>query len=410
MFLLLSCVFLAASVAVFSVYPESGGENDDEDHSVTDSSAQTEKKSPEPDASAAPKGEAGENGISFMKAVWVPFMSLDLSREGPGRESAEKRLEQIFDKVAQAGADTVFLHVRPFCDALYSSSLFPPSHLLSGTQGKQPGYDFLELALSAAKKRNIHIHAWINPLRVSYGKTPAEFSDDNPYIKWKNDSDKSNDRWCFSSGGNIYLNPAYPQVRKLITDGVREIVRNYDVDGIVIDDYFYPADDMNADKKEYDIYAAAAGETYLSQNNWRKQNINSLLSSIYSAVHYERSDCVFGISPQCNMENDEKLAADIKSWSEITGYCDYLSPQTYVSENHPTLPFAESVEQWKKLVKNSNVRLYISLGLYKEGTDADGGTWLQKDHNIQSQIDYCRKNGTDGYVLYSYEDLDKLEE
>ena len=398
----MSSAFLAVSVLTFSAFPESP------ETSVTHRSDASEDIY-QPEKNDSVSSEISEKSDGFMKAVWVPFMSLKLSADDNDRSAAEKLLENIFDRVSAAGADTVFLHVRPFCDALYSSSLFPSSHLLSGKQGKKVDYDFLALALSIAKKRNIRIHAWINPLRVSFGKTPSEFSDDNPYIKWKNDNDKSNDRWCFSSSGNIYLNPAYPQVRKLITDGVREIVRNYDVDGVVIDDYFYPADDMNADKKEYDLYAAAAGETYLSQNNWRKQNINSLLSSIYSAVHYERSGCVFGISPQCNMENDEKLAADIRSWGEITGYCDYLSPQTYVSENHPVLPFAKSVEQWKKLVKNSGVRLYISLGLYKEGTDADNGTWLQKDNNIRSQIDLCKKAGTDGYVLYSYEDLDKLE-
>ncbi len=361
--------------------------------------------------SSAESSVAGEFSISstsdksggFMSAVWVPFMSLDLSGTDRSEAAARKRLEDIFDRVKQAGADTVFLHVHPFCDALYKSSLFPSSHLLSGKQGQEPGYDFLKIAAELAKKRSLHIHAWVNPLRVTYSKTPSALSADNPYNKWKNDNNSANDRWCFKSSGNIYLNPAYPEVRRLITDGIREIVRNYDIDGVVIDDYFYPDGDFDADKTEYELYTSSAGDTYLSQSNWRKQNINSLVSSFYSAVHYEKPGCVFGISPQCNMENDERLAADIRSWCSISGYCDYISPQTYVSMAHPVLPFEKSVREWKKLVTNKSIRLYISLALYKEGTDADSGTWQEDE--IRKQISYCKKAGTDGYVLFSSENL-----
>ncbi len=396
--IVLSAVFLAGCVFLVSFFPEKDFKKE---KALSEKTGESSVISESPDRSKS-------SNSGFMKAVWVPFMSLDMGKNDRSRTAAEKKLNAIFEKVRKAGADTAFLHVRPFCDALYKSKIFPSSHLLSGVQGKDVDYDFLETAIKLAKKQGIHIHAWINPLRVSYSKTPSSFADSNPCMKWKNDSDSSNDNYTFTSSGNIYLNPAYPEVRRLIVDGVREIVKNYDVDGVVIDDYFYPPDDMKADQREYELYSSKAGETYLSQNNWRKQNINTLLCSIYSAVHYERSECLFGISPQCNMENDEKLAADIKSWSVITGYCDYISPQTYVSEYHPLLPFGKCVDEWRKLVRNENVKLYISLSLYKEGTDADDGTWLKKKDNISSQIAYLKKAGADGYVLYSCEDLDKV--
>ena len=348
------------------------------------------------DASEKPE----KSGIGFIKGYWIPYMSLDLSGTDRSKKAARERLSSLFDKMKQEGADTAFLQVRPFCDALYKSKLFPVSHVLSGKQGKDVSYDFLSIAVSLAHDRGIKLHAWINPLRISTDKTPSVLSDSNPYKKWQNDDDEQNDRYYFKSGKTIYLNPSYPQVRRLIVDGVREIVKNYKVDGIVIDDYFYPENDMDCDSEEYESYSNSAGLTYLSQKNWRKGNINSLISSMYSAVHYERKDCVFGISPQCNMENNEKISADVSSWGSIRGYADYISPQIYVSEYHKTAPFEKLLVQWRKHVTCKDVKLYISLALYKDGTDADEGTWLLKKTNIADQTALAKKHNADGVILY----------
>ena len=346
--------------------------------------------------------DSGSSEKGFIKGAWIPYMSLDLKGTDRSEKAALDKLSQLFDKVKKDGCNTVLIHVRPFGDALYKSKIFPASHVISGEQGKNVSYDFLSIAVKTAKERGLKIHAWINPLRVCTSSTPQSLSDDNPYVKWQNDNDTDNDRYCFKSGDNVYYDPAYPEVRKLIVDGVREIVRNYDVDGVVIDDYFYPENDMKCDSYEYDMYCKSAGLTYLSQINWRKGNINSLVSSIYSAVHFEKKGCLFGISPQCNMENDEKISADISSWAAVKGYADYISPQIYVSEYHPVLPFEKSLRQWRELVTQSGIKLYISLALYKDGTDADEGTWLKKKTNIPDQIKLCEKYKTDGVILYSY--------
>lgn len=394
--LLLSVLVLAVSVGLIS----------SQSPAVTELSPVSPPEGKPPEVSSPSQVSAETQ--SFVKAVWVPFMSLNLAGTDRTEQAARKRLTEIFDKIRSAGADTVFLHVHPFCDALYKSKSFPSSHLLSGQQGKNVNYDFLAIAVTLARQRGLKLHAWMNPLRVSYNQTPSAFAENNPYVKWQNDDDIANDRYTFESNGNIYLNAAYPAVRRLITDEVRELVSHYDIDGVVIDDYFYPPDDMECDRAEYDLYCDAAGETYLSQANWRKGNINTLVSAMYSAVHFTRADCQFGISPQCNLSNNEKISADVVSWGKINGYADYLSPQTYVSQSHPYLPFDSSVDQWRSLVCCPDTRLYISLALYKVGTDADNGTWLLKKDNISSQIDYARKAGADGYALYSYQDIDKL--
>ena len=344
-----------------------------------------------------------------MMAVWIPFMTLDSG----GKERSEKEytelIREIMNRIKSVNANTVIFHTRPFCDALYPSEIFPFSHILSGTQGKKINYDPLKIAVDEAHKLGLEFHAWVNPLRVKFNSMPSELSDNNPYMKWKKSSDKADDRYTFSCGEGIYLNPAVPDVRKLIIDGIREIVRNYDVDGIQIDDYFYPENMNDADRPEYEEYCKNAGEHPLSITDWRTENINKLVVGIYDAVH-EKSGCVFGISPQGNTDNDLKLGADVFRWCSEQGFADYICPQIYVSENHPVMPFGECADKWKKMVINKNLKLYLGLALYKVGTDADDGTWKLKNDNIQSQINYGRSLGCDGFMLFAYDDLFRGEQ
>ncbi|MBR2177454.1 MAG: family 10 glycosylhydrolase [Clostridia bacterium] len=340
-----------------------------------------------------------------MIAVWVPYMSLDMEGTDRSENAYRNKINEIFNNISELGADAVIFQVRPFCDALYNSGLFPSSHIISGTQGTEISYDPLKIATEEAHKRNLQLHAWVNPLRVRTKDTPSYLSEKNPVSVWKNDDIKDNDRYYLESGGGIYLSPAYPEVRKLIINGVREIVKNYDIDGIQIDDYFYPADDNKCDKNDYDDYVRTTQGQPLSLNEWRMQNINELVRGLYHCVHSEKKECIFGISPQCNTENDLKIGADIYSWSSVSGYADYICPQVYVSESHPVLTFQESVTEWRDMIKNDHVKLYIGLAVYKVGTDADSGTWLLKDDNIRSQAELANQLGADGIMLYSYDQL-----
>ena len=165
----------------------------------------------------------------------------------------------------------------------------------------------------------------------------------------------------------------------------------------------------DADRPEYEEYCKNAGEHPLSITDWRTENINKLVVGIYDAVH-EKSGCVFGISPQGNTDNDLKLGADVFRWCSEQGFADYICPQIYVSENHPVMPFGECADKWKKMVINKNLKLYLGLALYKVGTDADDGTWKLKNDNIQSQINYGRSLGCDGFMLFAYDDLFRGEQ
>ncbi|MBQ1660019.1 MAG: family 10 glycosylhydrolase [Clostridia bacterium] len=340
-----------------------------------------------------------------MRAVWIPCMSLQLSENERSEDGFRRKAEDIINRCAENDINTVIVQVRPFSDALYKSEYFPVSHVLAGVQGGEIDFDALEIITGLAHDRNISVHAWINPLRIGIGAVPDRLSADNPYMKWKNDDIPENDGYTFTCDNGLYYDPSYPEVRRLIINGVRELAENYDIDGVQIDDYFYPDDNNTSDTQSYEAYKSslADGCIPLSHHEWRKNNINMLVSGLYSAVHSCGKDIVFGISPQGNFDNDEILCADIKSWCNCRGYADYICPQLYVSNEHPVFPFESLADKWKSFVGENDIRLYYGLALYKLGTDADSGTWLGKPDMIDRQKKYSEN--ADGYMLYSYEYL-----
>lgn len=341
-----------------------------------------------------------------MMAVWVPFMSLSVEDEGT-KEAFEKKFDEIVKTSKEHNMNTLIVHVRPYGDALYPSEYYPWSHILTGTQGKDPGYDPLEYMIDTAHAAGLEFHAWINPLRMKVSQTPQKLSADNPHNLWKNDDDKTNDDWTLSWDGDIYLNPASAGARRYIIDSIEELIRNYAVDGIHFDDYFYPTSDAEYDKASYQAYRESLDEnaTPLTLTAWRTANISSLIAGVYNRIHALTDQVVFGVSPQGNIENDLGMGADVYDWGSIQGYVDYLCPQIYVSFDHALLPYDQTAQQWRELTSNSNVKLYIGLAVYKAGSDADEGTWEGSNDILKQQIEYGRNLGADGFMLYAYDYL-----
>lgn len=345
-----------------------------------------------------------------MRAVWVPFMSLDMSKESDKSESAfRKKFDAIVDGAKKAGMNTLIVHVHPYGDALYQSDNFPWSNVLTGTQGVNPGYDPLTYMVKAAHKAGLQIHAWMNPLRIQKSGTPSILAENNLYNIWKKDSAKAG--WTVDYQSDKYYNPAYAEVRKIIADGAKEIAQKYDVDGIQFDDYFYPTTDAAFDKLSYDAYAAAASKKgiALSLADWRKANINALVSLTYSEIKSVKPSVVFGISPQGNIKNDLNMGVDIQSWCTTGGYVDYLCPQLYVNFENPTLPYDKAIQEWRNMVTNTGIKLYVGLAVYKAGSDADSGTWKKSNNIISKQVELARKTKCDGFMFYSYQYLDNAQ-
>ena len=337
-----------------------------------------------------------------MRGVWVSYMELSMENESSKTQKAfEDKFTEIAQKCRESGFNTLIVQVRPFCDALYKSSYFPWSHILTGTQGENPQYDALQIMCDICKENNLKIHAWINPYRVSSNETPKKLSDNNPYIK--------NSEIGIKTDNGIFLDPSNETAQQLVCDGVKEIAENYDVDGIQFDDYFYPTEDEGFDKKQYEAYIEKYGkENCMNLDNWRMQNVNTLICKVYRTIKSVDSSVEFGISPQGNIGNNDGLYADVKSWCTCKGFADYICPQIYFSLENPALTFEDCLDSWTSLDFDEDVKLYVGLGGYKAGNgEYDEETWLLSDSILADEYDILRNNkSVRGFMLYSYNSLE----
>ena len=346
-----------------------------------------------------PTAQISQEEEETLVGVWVPYFSL-ATPEGT-QEAFEENYKKIADTALEKGMNAMFVHVRPFSDSLYPSQYFPWSHILTGTQGQDPGFDALQFMIDYTHSLGMEFHAWINPLRVKTSETPGALADSNPYVQLGEEYPS----YFMEYDGGVYLNPAYSYVRSLIADGAAEIAANYDVDGIHFDDYFYPSQDAALDSAAYESYVQSVEEP-LPLLEWRKANINAMVAEVYSAIKEVKPEVVFGISPQGNIANDEAMGADVETWAAVPGYVDYLCPQLYFSFENEALGYMEALEEWAALPQHEGLKLYAGLALYKAGTDADNGTWLLRDNIIALQAEAALEAGYQGVILYSSDYLD----
>lgn len=360
---------------------------------------------------------------SELKAMWISYLEFGayLDTYTPNKTNFTKFINHLYDKSVANHMNAVIVHVRPFGDAIYDSVYFPWSKYISGKQGKNPGFDPLTIMVEEAHKRNLEFHAWLNPYRVSFDTSYSNLSTDNPARKWHNNS--ATKRNVLSYDGKLYYNPAKIEVQKLIIDGVKEIIDNYDVDGIHFDDYFYPAFSTSNvktafDAPEYDAYKKARiaeGKSYKSIYNWRRENVNTLVSGVYSAIKNKKPEVRFGISPAGNIDNLKSKYSyyvDIDTWLNNQGYVDYIMPQIYWGFTHKTAAYDDVLDRWIALNKKGIVDLYVGVGVYKVGMAkssaySDWKEWQQDDDVLKNQITYGRKTGkVAGYAFFSYEYFD----
>lgn len=348
-----------------------------------------------------------------LRAVWISYLEfLDNLGKGYTEANFTSYVQTMFNNVVDLNMNAVIVQVRPFGDAMYPSEYFPWSRYVSGTQGVDPGFDPLEIMVEEAHARGLEIHAWLNPYRVTTSSTSVtSLADDNPAKIWLTDKDKSNDRNVLSFGGNLYYNPASPDVQKLIINGIKEIVTNYDVDGIHFDDYFYPSLGSSYktvfDSVEYEAYKAESiknKEDYLGIADWRRNNVNTLVKKAYTQIKKINEDVRFGISPGGfinTLLSDTAYYVDVKTWLSTPGYIDYICPQLYWSFENSTYPFAETVDLWLSYRTTDTVSMYIGIANYRAGSTLEP-QW--KDPEIlKNMILTSRDTGeVDGFMFFRY--------
>lgn len=352
------------------------------------------------------------------KAFWFSYYDYTAYRAKYKKRNAttfKKYFTEAVKKGKSLGMNCIIVHVRPFGDAMYKSKYFPWSKCISGKQGKNPGYDPLKIMTQVAHANGMKIEAWINPYRVASGSTNyKKLSTKNPARKWHNK--KKTRRNVLAYKGSLYYNPAKAQVRNLIVNGVKEIVENYDVDGIHMDDYFYPAfssSNVNFafDAKEYRASTMAKGKQNIV--SFRREQVNMLVKAIHSAVKSIDPSVTFGISPAGNIDNltsRYSYYVDINKWLNSSDYVDYICPQIYWGFKHPYAKFDRVTDRWMNAAKSKKVKVYIGIAVYRAGHNIGAGSaerreWRSDANILKKQVQYARKKGCDGFAFFDYQDL-----
>jgi uncharacterized lipoprotein YddW (UPF0748 family) len=302
-----------------------------------------------------------------LRGVWVASVhNMHFpSRPGLGVEEQTAELRRLVDRVAECRLNTIFFQVRPEGDALYASDLEPWSRFLTGTQGRDPGYDPLAVLLDLAHQRGLEVHAWLNPYRAS--ASPLEKSSMVPPHLGAVAPDKVQ-----GYGSYVWMEPTAPEVQERLVQVCRDLVRRYDLDGLHFDDYFYPYPENNLDFPDHDSWAAYDGP--LTPADWRRFHVNLAIARVSAAVHREKPHVRFGISPFglpaperpagiAGFDQFAKLYADPQLWMDY-GYVDYLAPQLYWPTTRKEQALQPLLEWWTDHAEGGR---YIFSGLNING-------------------------------------------
>lgn len=350
------------------------------------------------------KNNAELLNYEIQTGMWFTYMDYQDILKGKSENEFTKSISERFKNAKEMGINTLYVHVRAFNDSYYKSEIYPKGEYYDDS------YDPLEIMVNEAHELGLSVHAWLNPLRCQTDEQIKALDDSFLIKKWYNDKDK-NSTYIVKTGDNWYLNPAYSEVRSYISDGIREIAENYNVDGFHIDDYFYPTTG-----EEFDAAAFSEAESN-DLTSWRTENISNMVKEIYNTVKSENQNLLFGISPQGNIDsNYTSQYADVKTWISESGYCDYIVPQIYFGFENESCPFEKTVDSWKSLNTGEDIRLVIGICTYKIGNEdewAGSGKseWINNRGIVSEQTEYCAENGLE-IAVYSYDSTfsDKIKD
>ena len=344
-----------------------------------------------------PRIKEEEKKVKENRGIFISYIELSKYLNCKSKNAAEIIVDEMVNNVENLGFNEIILQVRSFSDAIYKSDFYPWSMVISSKEGVDPGYDLLEMFIEKCHKRNILLMAWINPYRIRNNEDISSISKDNLAFKYLNTNN------VYINNG-IYFNPSSDIVLDLIVSGVEEIVRKYDVDGILFDDYFYPNNEI--DRQEYDEYLKY--NEYISKEEYNLNVINNMVKKVYEVC--KKYNVKFGISPDGNIDNNyNKVFADVKKWCSSNEYIDFIMPQIYYGFYNETRGFKKTIDEWESFVKDSNVELRIALAFYKNGTydewaKSGSNEWIENNDIIMREIVLSRNlDKYDGFSLFRYD-------
>ena len=346
---------------------------------------------------ASVSGEYIPLNYDEQKSIWLSYIDLAPMLSGKNRNEFENAFSEACNNIKNIGCNTLYVHVRSFGDAYYISDYFPWSKGITGAVGNEPSFDPLEIMVNIAHNKGLSFHAWINPLRCETESNMKQYPESCILKKWFSDSGNYGEYLVkVDNDDHYWLNPAVDEVRELICCGVEELCENYKIDGIHIDDYFYPTTESYFDSETY-IQAGAS----MTLSDWRLDNCSKMVKEIHDTIKKVNKNILFGVSPQGNIENNYSyMYADVKKWCSTDGYIDYIVPQIYFGYENTAKPFEKTAEEWNEIAESGNAKLVIGLAPYKISDDSE---FTDNIGIIASQIKTSEKlKCYSGIALYNY--------
>jgi uncharacterized lipoprotein YddW (UPF0748 family) len=352
-----------------------------------------------------------------LRADWIAsVVNIDWpSRPGLTPDQQRAELTTLYDQAVARGLNAVVVQVRPTADTFWPSDLEPWSKYLTGAPGGDPGYDPLGFAVREAHTRNLELHAWFNPYRVSMDTDRGALAPDSPAARHPD--------WVKAYGGKLYYDPGLPQVRRLTEDVIAEAVRRYDVDGVHFDDYFYPypvAGQTWDDDATFAAHGAGFPDTPDGRADWRRHNTDLLVSELDERIHRMKPWVKFGVSPFAVWRNAgtdpegsdttagaqtyDDLYADTRRWVREE-WLDYIAPQVYWNIGFAPADYAVLVPWWSEQVRGTDVQLYVGQATYKVGTSTQDPAWAdpaEMTRHIRFNRDHPE---VDGDIYFSAKDV-----
>lgn len=345
-----------------------------------------------------------------FRAAWVATVANIDWPSAPGLPVSEQQRELIgiLDLAKKLNLNAIVLQVRPACDALYASPLEPWSDFLTGEQGKapEPFYDPLEFAISEAHKRGMELHAWINPFRARHSTSKGPIS--SKHIS------KKHPEMVVQYGKQMWLDPGQKAVQDFGVAVIMDIVRRYDVDGIHLDDYFYPYRERDSEGNEIDFPDEASWFEYvangglITRDDWRRENVNQFIRRAYASIKAEKRWVKFGVSPfgiwqpghpqQIQGFNAyEQIYCDSRKWLK-EGWVDYIAPQLYWKIDSPAQSYPVLLKWW---VEQNTKDRHVWAGNFTSRVDQQ---WQPEE--IVNQVKVTRKQpGASGNIHFSMKPL-----
>ncbi|WP_025411062.1 glycoside hydrolase family 10 protein [Gemmatirosa kalamazoonensis] len=382
-------------------------------------------------APGAPTSGAATSGAptppsAEMRGVWIATVSnIDWPSVASRGDSARQKTElrTLLDRAAADGMNAVILQVRSGADALYTSRLEPWAGLLTGTPGTDPGWDPLAFAIDEAHARGLELHAWFNPYRAGSARDSLALPANHVF--------RTNRDLVRVYGGALWMDPGDPAVPERTLAAMTDVVRRYDVDGVHIDDFFYPYPQYDSTRKAIDFPDSATWAAHnprnLSRADWRRDNVNRFVERMYAEVHRVKPWVKVGISPFGiwrpgtpaqikGLDPVESIYADSRVWLQ-RGWLDYFVPQLYWAIDPPAQSFTALLDWWTQPEQNPLGRpVWPGLASYRVDTTAlrpdsatlpriaDSATFSYRPDEILRQVRETRARASrhaSGVVFYN---------